>query len=516
MPTSPPDHQPVIFRGSLTDEEIGLVKAMLSRGMANDHIHFYFNRADRLISSGRIAQIKKGKYGTSVAESSVSEVEAFIELWQARQGSAWQKGLTSPGDDGVLRAMFSHVSTGWIMRLGETDHVECKLNFRIAPEYRFADVIKAIAGLANNKGGHIIFGVRDGSFAVEGMADSAFDDIDPAAINRTLVGVLDPVPRVIKATLSVGGHSLGVLHVERHDHAPIIALKNVANDVREGGIYYRYVGETRLIKPGELRQILANREQRAIADFSRRMALVATGAAATLDMESGEVRGPAGRFLIDKNLLKDIQFIREGEFAEVKGAPTLRLIGEVEPVSEIERERVRIIRRNITPDSVVRNFLKGERVAEPMQYIHSQAHTQRKWQPIWYYAEEAKIPAEQIASELKAAIATTPSSRNLLVDRLSRRVTAHKLHPGKPLDWLRDIAQGKAIVPTTPAQDMTFALAVQGLRDGATTANELKGLLLAMLDRAQGHDPQSSNRRSAIYRAACRLDEILHGNVKSG
>ena len=102
--------------------------------------------------------------------------------------------------------------------------------------------------------------------------------------------------------MSVGGTSLGVLYVEKHDHAPIVALKNIASDVKEGGIYYRYVGETRLIKPGELRQIIANREKRAIADFSQRMARVAVGASATLDMETGEVRGPSGRFLIDKEI----------------------------------------------------------------------------------------------------------------------------------------------------------------------------------------------------------------------
>jgi hypothetical protein len=50
----------------------------------------------------------------------------------------------------------------------------------------------------------------------------------------------------------------------------VIAVKNVGNDVREGAIYFRYVGETRQIKPGELRQIIKLREQRAVEEFSRR------------------------------------------------------------------------------------------------------------------------------------------------------------------------------------------------------------------------------------------------------
>ena len=119
--------------------------------------------------------------------------------------------------------------------------------------------------------------------------------------------------------------------------------------------------------------------------------------------------------------MKEIQFIREGDFSEMKGAPALRLVGEVEAISEVERARIRIIRQSITPNSVVRNFLKGEMVAEPLQYIQAQAHMQRKWQPIWFYARQAGANADQIAAELKSMIATTPSSRNLVVDRLSKK-----------------------------------------------------------------------------------------------
>jgi hypothetical protein len=53
------------------------LKAMLSKGMRNDAIHFYFNRADRLLCSGRIAQIRKNKYGVSVLEATPDELESF-------------------------------------------------------------------------------------------------------------------------------------------------------------------------------------------------------------------------------------------------------------------------------------------------------------------------------------------------------------------------------------------------------------------------------------------------------
>lgn len=281
----------------------------------------------------------------------------------------------SPVDQKLLRGMFARTTGVWKLTDGETDRLECKANFRVHPEDRFSKALRAIAGLANNKGGYVLFGVADGTFHAEGLANDNFSKIDISILNRILAGSLDPVPHVTKGMIDLGGKQIGALYVQKHPYGPVIAIKNVAQDVKEGAIYYRYVGETRLIKPGELRQIIAEREQRAVAEFSSRMTRVATGKDALINLDSGEVAGPSGRFLIDKSLLSSIQFVREGEFNEAKGAPALRLIGDVEPVSETERERTRIIRESVTPDAVIRNFLKSENVAEPLQYIQYQART---------------------------------------------------------------------------------------------------------------------------------------------
>lgn len=145
---------------------------------------------------------------------------------------------------------------------------------------------------------------------------------------------------------------MGVLSVQPHENAPVIALKNIGSDVKEGAIYFRYVGETRAIKPGELRQIIAMREQPAVAEFSRRMVGVASGTQATLDLATGEVKGNAGTFMIDQALLPQIQFIREGDFTQVEGAPALRLVGDVQAIDRAAQERAQIIRDSVTPHSV--------------------------------------------------------------------------------------------------------------------------------------------------------------------
>ena len=495
---------------NLSDNEIAIVKAMLRREWRNDAIHYYFNRPDRFISSGRVAQIKTGKYGTAVEEAQPEELDAFLEHWDGSKAA--RPPAPSPVDQRLLRSMFERVSGVWKLVGGETDRTECKANFRLQPEERFSKALRAIAGLANNKGGYLLFGIADGSFQADGLGDDTFSKSDISLLNRLLVGALDPVPHVTKALIEFGGRQIGVLYVEKHDHAPIVAIKNVGQDIREGGIYFRYVGETRLIKPGELRQIIAAREQRAIAEFSSRMARIAAGKEATIDLDSGEVAGTSGKFVIDKSLLSSIQFVREGEFKEAKGAPALRLIGDVEPVSEAERERTRVIRENVTPNAVVRNFLRNENVAEPMQYIHFQAHAQRKWFPVWFYIAQTKSTAAQVADDLRSRVATYPSSREALVDRLVRKESAFRQSTGKSKELRAEIVRGEIKAPSTVEQDVVFAVAVQSLpvTVKAKDAEILRNLLLDCLDRAQEGDSRSSNRRGSIYRAACRLDEILY------
>lgn len=491
---------------NMSDEEVGLVRAMLTKGMKNDQVHFYFNRADRLISSGRIAQIKKGSYAKGVPAASEDELRAFLAKWEADHATIYAKGPESATDVAYIQAMFEKRTTSWHVRGGETDVVECKLNYAVS-----GAILKAIAGLANNKGGHILFAVKDGTSVVEGMSDDKFHTLDPSILNSHLLSTLDPVPTIKKIALSIAGKSVGAICVERHPEGPVIAVKNVGSDVKEGAIYFRYVGETRLIKPGELRQIIKMREQKAVEEFSRRMSRVAAGSEATIDLDSGEVAGKSGRFIIDKALLPSIQFIREGDFSEVKGAPALRVVGEVEPISAADRKKVHIIRENITPNSIIENFLSDSPVQEPLQYLHAQAHYPRKWMPIWYYVRQLSISVDDLVEDLRGMTASVPTSRDAIVQRLRGTSTAAKLYTGSPAKILALLRTGKINAPKSVDEFGAFANAVQGLPNDFKSAGELKPILLDCLKR----DVESIHR-PAIYRAASRIDEILDGQRKDG
>ncbi len=490
---------------NMTDVEVGLVRAMLAKGMKNDQVHFYFNHADRLISSGRITQIKDGSYAKDVAAANDDELAAFLTKWDTEHAAIYPKGPQSPTDIEYIEALFEKRKSVWHVRAGETDRVECKLNYSVSGK-----VIRAIAGLANNRGGHILFGVKDGANTADGMTDDKFETLDPSMLNSHLVSFLDPVPRVARVSIVIGGKKIGVLYVEKHERAPVIALKSMGTDLREGAVYFRYVGETRQIKPGELRAIIEEREARAVAEFSRRMTRVASGAGATIDLDTGEVFGRTGSFVIDKELLPSIQFVREGDFTQTKGAPTLRLVGDVQPITAADRDRVHVIRENITPHSIIENFLLGNLVSEPLQYLHAQTYYQRKWMPIWHYAHQLSMSIDDLVEDLRGLAACMPASRDAIVHRLRGTQSAYKIYTGRPKAILSDFLAGKMSVPKNDAELSAFAHALHGLPNDFKAIADVRPLVLECLER----DKQEKSR-TQIYRAACRVDEIMYHQLET-
>ena len=76
--------------------------------------------------------------------------------------------------------------------------------------------------------------------------------------------------------------------------------------------------------------------------------------------------------IFDEALLEQIKFIKEGEFVEVKGQPTLRLIGDIQTVSSgkvVFKETEKKVVKAIEPQDITRSFLSGEVVSEPIEYI---------------------------------------------------------------------------------------------------------------------------------------------------
>jgi hypothetical protein len=371
---------------TIADEEIALIKAMLARDMKNKDIQFFFNRPDRPVNSGRITGIRNGTYGPSkaIAAASDTDLDTFIASYsggggaQAATAAGHNSGSPDPLADEIVSKLFAQGADGlWRLLAGETDTHECKTSFGLKHPSAW---LRAIAALANNSGGYVFFGIHDkgvtdeegadlGHFAV-GLKTDEFAKMDPADVTKKVKSVFDPTPRVRTRLISVGGASVGVIHVERHGSRPIIAIKNEGNDVREGDIYYRYPGQSARIKYSDLRTMLDDRDRdtrEQILPMVERLLQLGPQRTMIADLAEGTLSDGKSAIQIDEKLIEKLTFIKEGEFSEVEGAPTLRLIGEVQSTADGDPIATKF--GLLTRDALVDAFLDQTAPDDPRSYI---------------------------------------------------------------------------------------------------------------------------------------------------
>jgi hypothetical protein len=201
--------------------------------------------------------------------------------------------------------------------------------------------------------------------------------------------------------------------------------------LREGDIYYRYPGETRRIRHAELAQLVEERLQRTEKlwlDIIGRVKRAGVENVGVFDTSTGQVSGPSGRFIIDEKLIPKLKFVAEGHFRNDLGAPTLRLIGDLEAVGAEPKAGMepRTVKVHITDSDVLQDFLAKVAVAYPESYIQHLAHSQKRWLPIFYYMRVAGKSEGEAISMLREA----KSPRGKHLDLLIARVKDLRSPPG--------------------------------------------------------------------------------------
>ena len=507
-------------RRSIADEEIGLIKAMLARGMANKAIQFYFNRQDRAVNSGRITGIKQGGYGCEVPKASDGALSAFISKYSLPE-------LAAPGivvatehpspldamDEEKLLSFFARDANGdWSCVVGETDEYECKEGFNLS---NFGKPLRTIAGFANNRGGYLFFGVKDRpfGFAVCGLKDSRFVETDQNKFSQKIRSVLQPTPRFRVASLKLDAITVGVIHVEPHSAKPVIASKT-DGDVAEGAIYYRYSGETKAIGYPDLRAILDERDQlsrNAILPMVQRLLELGPKDAMVANLAVGQLEGGNRPILIDPQSLEQIKFIREGEFNEVDGAPTLRVVGDAQTVPAEIIAPIRIVRAEVTVDAILRNFIDRNPVEQPLSYFSQVSHEAGWILPIFYYLHLAGQTRQGALNTLKSSKIAKRKAREELVKLLNgKRSLYEKLGESRGV-ILQRILNSDNLEIKTQHQVKQVCSALTGLneehRSIFDSIHSILQMSLAVWEACDG-DP---DLLGYIRRASARLDELEYG-----
>ncbi len=248
-----------------------------------------------------------------------------------------------------------------------------------------AQYFKTMAAFANNVGGYIIFGVGDKPRRLLGLKDkhlNQFEDLKVEDLTNNLCEYFSPEIRWEHCTFEYKEMRFGVIYTHPLEHKPCICKKmydsqDTKYTLKEGDIYYRYGGRSERIHYEELSAIIdASRrlEEQNWMRFLKRAAKIGIENASLLDLGSGELYGKSDSVVIDKDLLSKIVFIKEGEFVEKKGAPTLRLIGDVKIVESgrmIVKEASKKVVKAIEPGDIVRSFLTSKVLDDPMEYLRA-------------------------------------------------------------------------------------------------------------------------------------------------
>jgi hypothetical protein len=232
---------------------------------------------------------------------------------------------------------FFLVDSKGYLKKRESFDLEYKQNFQLGDN--LLKYIKTLAGMANNKGGKIIFGVQDSPHIPKGMTNNKFHETDPKTIDKTIREYFSQELIWTTDTYKIGEKEFGILIVDETENKPIICKKNKEGVLREGAIYYRYRGETKEVEYAELQKILEKEREKEKLLWLRHITQISTIGPKNvqlLDTYKGEIATGDGKILIDKNIIDKIKFIQEGKFVEKEGAPTLKLIGEISGIIDTE------------------------------------------------------------------------------------------------------------------------------------------------------------------------------------
>ncbi len=233
-------------------------------------------------------------------------------------------------------------SKGYLKRR-ESASLEYKQNFQRGDN--LLKYLKTLVGMANNKGGMIVFGIQDSPHIPLGMSNTRFQEIDPKDIDSKLREYFSPAINwrtdIIEKEYPEGKRTFGFLIVSEADEKPIVCKKNKDSILREGAIYYRYRGETKEIEYPELSTLLERERQKERVLWIKhiqKIAMVGPRQINILDRYNGEISYGDKQVLIDKSLIDQLNFIQEGHFTEKEGEglPTLKLIGTIDGLINTE------------------------------------------------------------------------------------------------------------------------------------------------------------------------------------
>ncbi|MCD4786315.1 MAG: ATP-binding protein [Candidatus Eremiobacteraeota bacterium] len=404
----------------------------------------------------------------------------------------------------------------------ESSWLEFKESFgwKSLPKY-----LKTSAAYANVNGGYIVFGIKNKPHVMLGLSENglqSFRNIDPEKMTQNFNEYFDPEINWKIDEYELNNKIFGILYIYESKNKPVICRKDSSNVLKQGEIHYRYRGRTQKIKYSELREILETKrknEQKLWLKHLSQIARIGVRNAGVFDFHTGMVNGTGGSFLIDETLLSQIAFLKEGQFNE-KGAPALRLIGNVEAIGSnipmgIGVKKI-IKTKGIRIGDIIVTFLNQDIPDDPEEYIKQICFESTGFLPVYYYMNLANLDSEKTINILEQVISRRQSGKKL-VERLRKKSTQHMNMTNSQneiADKKRELASqliNKKVDENLSEKNLIYCL--QALRtlspeQIASNSEDIRDLLKMWFNKY--YASASGYLAGNLRRAICWVDEALY------
>ncbi len=299
-----------------------------------------------------------------------------------------------------IKKILSAVTASGNLKSRESNTVEFKEAFNKNSTAKYA---KTMAAYANNRGGYIIFGVKDNPREVVGLKNDNFENLNQEqftdAVNTLFAPAIDWecgsfIIRTEKPITGSGGETetkvvekkIGWIYTKEAEQKPIIAQKaDNGERITSGDVFYRYRARSEKIKFAEMNRIVEERAAKEREGLLKLFEVIRKSETANLGIvnySNGKITTPYGvDVAFDRKLvtqvLKKAKFIKEGSFNETEGIPVIKVTGNIDLAEEVPVPE-------LDPDKGYPYIQKV--LAEKMNIT-----TQDLYALIWYYKmKEAK------------------------------------------------------------------------------------------------------------------------------
>lgn len=434
--------------------------------------------------------------------------------------------MFDPFSEKRLGKVFKYNSNPYKIISRESSTLEFKESFntKAIPKY-----IKTMAAFSNKDGGYIIFGVKDKPRIVVGLSNDIFETYDDEKFTKKLNEYFAPEIRYERRLIRYGDLNIGVIYVYPSKNKPVICKSSNQTSepiTREGAIYYRYNAQTCEIKYPDLILLLENRqalERECWLKAISKMATIGIGEVSLLNMKNGELllNNSKAKVLIDSETMKEINFIKEGEFSEKKGAPTLKLIGEISKVSSAVVKKSstieKIVPTNITEKYLLLTYLKQTGTQSPLSYIDSFCRFSVKYLPFYYYVYlemqiNPEFNKEALLKEINKnkedskqgkayLLARIENDNNFVPDKINPQNPTHKIKQG----IIAILNDKNTKVKDIPSENIDIQLKVIL---NITDEERIRNLIIPLLKKYT--EQHYEVYKSLLRKAAAYTDKVIY------